>query len=371
MQCEGGAVKTYRCAIIGLTAIASAPVTPSFSGGRHALPYSHASALAMIPNTRVVAVCDIVPAATARFAEQWGATWPDMRIYTDYREMLACEEIDILSVCTPDDRHADIVIAAAERGIPAILCEKPLATTLADADRMIAAIERHGTVVAVEHTRRWDPFFHRAKELIDAGTIGEVRTIVGTLHGERAMLFRNGTHIVDLMCYYAGAAPTQVFAKLEEGFEGFARYGGDGGHAPESEPGASAFIQFANGARGFFNGTKGTFANAEWDIVGSTGRIRISGTVAELWTTEQGTGEQVSRPFPAAMVMKGGIQGALEELIAVLERGGETRSTPRAARQTVELLIAMLASQQQGNRLIALPLDADGAPSAPSYEDAR
>jgi predicted dehydrogenase len=359
-------VKTYRCAIIGLTSIASAPVVPSLSGGRHALPYSHASALAMLPNARVVAVCDLVPALAASFQAQWGTTWPEIQTYSDYREMLAREEIDILSVCTPDDRHADIVIAAAERGIPAILCEKPLATTLRDADRMIAVIERHGTVVAVEHTRRWDPFFHRAKEIIDAGMIGEIRTIVGTLHGERAMIFRNGTHIVDLICYYAGAAPTAVFARLEEGFENFAEYRGDGGHAPESEPGASAYIEFANGVRAFYNGTKGTYTNAEWDIVGSTGRIRISGTVAELWTTEQGTGQQVARPFPASMVMKGAIQGAFEELIGVLEGRGQLRSTPRAARQTVEILVAMLASQQQGNRLVQLPLgEAGTAPYIP------
>lgn len=351
-------MKTYRCAIIGLTGIAAAPAAPSLSGGRHALPYSHASALAMIPNAQVVAVCDLVPRLIDSFTTEWGDTWPGLRTYTDVGELLAREEIDILSVCTPDDRHADIVIAAAERGIPAILCEKPLATTLRDADRMIAAIEQHGTVISVEHTRRWDPYFHRVKEIIDAGMIGEVRTVTGTLHGERAMMFRNGTHVVDLICYYAGAAPTHVFAKLEEGFENFTEYRGDGGHAPESEPGASAYIQFANGVRGFYNGTKGTFTNAEWDIVGSTGRIRISGTVAELWTTEAGTGQQVSRPFPASMVMKGALLGAFEELIRVLEHGGQTRSTPRDARMTVEILIAMLASQQQGNRLVQLPLNA-------------
>lgn len=349
-------MKTYRCAIIGLSSIASAPVTPSLGGGRHALPYSHASALARLPNARVVAVCELVPALAEAFLAQWGATWEGLRVYGDYREMLAREELDILGVCTPDDKHADIVIAAADRGIPGILCEKPLATTLRDADRMIAAVERNGTVFAVEHTRRWDPYFHRVKELIDAGTIGEVRTVTGTLHGERAMIFRNGTHIVDLMNYYAGAAPTAVFARLEEGFEDFTEYRGDGGHAPESEPGASAFITYANGVRGFYNGTKGTFGNAEWDVVGSTGRIRISGNVAELWTTEQGTGQQVSRPFPASMIMTGAIQGAYEELISVLEHGGTTRSTARDARMTVEVLVAMLASQQQGNRLVPLPL---------------
>ena len=347
-------MKTYRCAIVGLTGIASAPVAPTLGGGRHALPYSHASALAMIPNATVVAVCDLVPRLIDNFVAQWGTTWPDLRTYTNVDELLANEAIDILSVCTPDDRHAAIVIAAAERGIPAILCEKPLATTLADADRMIAAVERHGTVVAVEHTRRWDPFFHRVKEVIDAGMIGEVRTIVSTLHGERAMIFRNGTHALDLMCYYAGAAPTHVFAKLEEGFEDFTEYRGDGGHAPESEPGASAFIQFANGVRGFYNGTKGTYNNAEWDVVGATGRIRISGTVAEFWSIEQGTGAQIQRPFPAGMVMKGALLGAFEELIQVLEQGGSTRSTPRDARMTVQILIGMLDSQQQGNRLVPL-----------------
>lgn len=352
-------MKTYRCAIIGLTNIAASPATPSLSGGRHALPYSHASALARIPNTQVVAICELVPALAEKFLAQWGGTWDDIHVYSDYREMLANEEIDILSVCTPDDKHADIVIAASDKGIPAILCEKPLATTLRDADRMIEAVERNNTVFAVEHTRRWDPFFHRAKELIDAGVIGEVRTVTGTLHGPRAMIFRNGTHIVDLMNYYAGAAPTAVFAKLEEGFEDFTEYRGDGGHAPESEPGASAFITYANGVRGFYNGTKGTYANGEWDIVGSTGRIRISGTVAELWTTEQGTGDQVSRPFPATLIMTGAIQGALEELIHVLENGGTTRSTARDARMTVEILVGMLASQQQGNRLVSLPLSAD------------
>src|SRR5262245_20723407 len=94
---KGNAVKTYRCAIIGLTNIASGPVSPSLTGGRHLLPYSHASALAMIPNTRVVAVCELVPALAQAFVDRWSGTWEDIRVYSDYREMLAREEIDILS----------------------------------------------------------------------------------------------------------------------------------------------------------------------------------------------------------------------------------------------------------------------------------
>jgi predicted dehydrogenase len=268
--------------------------------------------------------------------------------------MLAREEIDVLGVCTPDDKHAEIVIAAADRGVPAILCEKPLATNLRDADRMIEALDRNGTICSVEHTRRWDPFFHRVKEIIDAGMIGEIRTIVGTLHGERAMIFRNGTHVLDLICYYAGAAPTHVFSVLEEGFEGFAEYRGDGGHDPSSEPAASAFIHFANGIRAFLNGAKGTPSIGEWDIAGSKGRIRINGSFAELWTVSQDDGELVQRAFPATMVMTGAIQAAYEELIAALAGSAAVRSTPREARMTVAILDGILRSQQQGNCLVKL-----------------
>lgn len=347
-------MKTYRCALIGLSGIATAPVKSSLSGGRSVLPYSHASALAAIPNAEIVAVCDIFPEAGERFSGLWGDRWPDATFYTDVDELLDNEEIDILGVITPDNLHADIFIDAANRGIRGILCEKPLATTLADADRMIAAAEANGTVVAVEHTRRWDPFYHRVKELIDAGTIGEVRTVVGTLQGERAMLFRNGTHIVDLICYYAGAEPTHVFAQLEDGYDDFTEYRGDGGHDPDSEPGASAYIRFANGARGFYNGTKGTPGHNEWDIAGSKGRIRISPNVAELFTFDEAAGELVQRPFPAGMVMHGGIQGAYLEIMDVIENGGATRSTPAEARNTVACLIGMLASHQAGNSLVEL-----------------
>jgi len=248
------------------------------------------------------------------------------------------------------------VVEAAERGVPAILCEKPLATTLADADRMIAAVEKNGTLLSIEHTRRWDPFFHRAREVIDAGTIGEVKTIVGTLAGDRAMLFRNGTHVVDLMVYYANATPTQVWAKLEDGFDGFTEYRGDGGHDPSSEPGASAFVQFDNGVRAYFNGTKGTYTNAEWDIAGTKGRIRISSLVSDLWTLDE-KGELVQRFFPASMLMPGGIQGAWEELVRVLRKGGtnaDLRSNAYEARKTIQLLTGILKSHDEGSCLINL-----------------
>ena len=57
------------------------------------------------------------------------------------------------------------------------------------------------------------------------------------------MLFRNGTHILDLICWYAGAEPVRVFARLESGYDDFVAYRGDGGRDASSEPGASAWTR--------------------------------------------------------------------------------------------------------------------------------
>lgn len=339
---------TVRCGLIGLSWITSDPIAPSLAGGRNPQPGTHAAALARIPEAEVVAICDLLPAATAQFVERWGATWPGMAVYDDAAALIANESLDVLAVCTPDDRHAELVIAAAGRGIPAIMCEKPLATTLADADRMLAAIARAGTLLTVEHTRRWDPFYGRVKELIEAGRIGQVLSIVGTLHGERAMLFRNGTHSLDLMCWYAGAAPERVYARLEPGFDDFTSYRGDGGRDPSREPGASAYIEFGNGVRGFYNGTKGKIGWIEWDVLGTAGRLRINPATADLWTLEEATGELLLRPFPATMVMTGALEESYRELFAALREGGPLRSTARDGRQVVALIEAMLASHQCG-----------------------
>lgn len=345
-----------RCGLVGLGAITSARSEPSFAGGRTILPYSHAAALARIPRADVVAVCDMMPQAVDAFSQAWGAVWPAMATYSDVNEMLAAETIDVLAICTPDDLHADLLEQAVARGIPAIMCEKPIATTLADADRMIRAVEEIGGLCSIEHTRRWDPYYHRVKELIDRGDIGMVTRIYGRLHGERAMLFRNGTHIVDLMGYYAGAAPARVLARLEDGFDHYTEYRGDGGHEPSSEPAGVAVIEYANGVQGFYDACKTLPALTEWDVFGTSGRIRISPLEARLWRMDAVSGSLVEHPFPATMEHRSALELSYEELFDALHAKDPSmlRSDPRAGRETLSVLIGMLDSHACGNVYVDL-----------------
>src|SRR5712692_9625455 len=185
----------YRAGIIGMSeVIASAMAEPAPHPALGTkMPYTHAAAYAISPTTELVAVCDIVPALLDRFKERWRARWPNLKLYSDYRAMLAEMKLDILSICTPDHLHADMVVAACEASVKGIICEKPIATTMRDAERMIEAVEQHGVKMSIEHTRRWIYEYHEVREMVRKRRIGKLQRIVGTLNGERAMLFRNGT----------------------------------------------------------------------------------------------------------------------------------------------------------------------------------
>ncbi|MCZ6676877.1 MAG: Gfo/Idh/MocA family oxidoreductase [Candidatus Poribacteria bacterium] len=350
-------MSTYKAVIIGLTGIgASRPDESSHLPIYGRIPRSHAAAYYRHPQTEVVGVCDIRQETLDNFRQNWHDVWPDMRYYTDYREMLEREQPDLVSVATPDHLHADITVDAANGSARAILCEKPIATTLADADRMIAAAEANNVLLSIEHTRRWDPRFHAARELIRSGEIGPLRSIVTSLYSARSMLFRNGTHMVDTTCFFAESNPQWLFAELEEGFDHFTEYKGDGGHDPATDPAASAYIHFANGVRAFYNSIKIEMPGSQHELICERGRIEVSdreltvirGTSHFEWSKSTVTPDDYMHTFQL---------GAVAELIHVLEHGGELVSPGREGRKTLEIMLAILRSHQLGNIRVNLPLE--------------
>jgi predicted dehydrogenase len=363
----------YRAGIVGLTGIASgkagsAPhdVLGSIQGG------SHASGYAQVPATRVVGACDLVPALTEQFVSQWGAVWPEVRPYGDYRQLLDEGALDLLSVVTSDHRHAQIVVDAAEAGVKGIYCEKPIATTLADADRMIAACKASGTVLSIDHTRRWRPIWHQVRNLINSPEIGPLRRIVATLSGPRAMLFRNGTHLLDMVTFFAGSAPTAVIAELDDEHKDYGPvYAGDGGRDPATDPGGSAYIHFQNGVRAFVNASKTDLAGWEFVLHCQNARIRVddSSGAADVWQHSQPSGGAGGGPRRAvrwllqeAHTTSAGLRAGIEEIVRHVDARREGRdpgplvSPPEAARQVLEILLGILQSNHGGSTRVTFPV---------------
>ena len=146
----------YRAAVVGLRGIGAGAVKETLSGNRRAAPHTHASAYSAHERIDLVAACDLDGALLDKFRDTWG---DGPALYDDLDGMLATEDIDILSIATSDHTHAELGITAIEAGVPMVFCEKPMTTSLADADALVGAVEDAGTAFSVDHTRRWDPFF--------------------------------------------------------------------------------------------------------------------------------------------------------------------------------------------------------------------
>jgi predicted dehydrogenase len=326
----------YRVGVIGCTGIGVA----------------HASGLVGLDNAELAAGCDLSQAALDKFKQRWQATWPNVALYTNHRQMLEKEKLDIVTVATSDHRHADLVVDAANAGVKGVFCEKPMATNLADADRMLDAVERNDAILSVDHTRRWMPLWRHTKEaVVGGGRIGPVQYIIGTLGGGRAMLFRNGTHLIDTICYFADSDPTWVMAELEAGYEGYSEYRGDGGHDPKTEPSTHGYIHFANGVRGYYaGGPKTTPSGLRLEIVGTTGYITISDRQGHIYKDD--TVEQIQPPsWPIS-----GIPAGVQELVRLIDQGGKPVSPGRAAHTVVEVIIGFLESQRRGNAKVTIPV---------------
>ncbi len=361
---------TYRVGIIGLSGISAGASRPGPHPGLGTdTPYSHTAAYDRFPQCEVVAVCDLSEERIDAFMTRWGKRWPSVKAYADVNEMFANHKLDILSVVTPDHLHKPFVLQGCEAGVRGILCEKPLATSLEDCDEMIAAVKRSGIKMNVDHTRRWVGSWQDAKAAIDGGVIGEVKHVVGMLGGPRAMMFRNGTHIVDIINFLAGGTPIWVSAELEPGFEHFRTgYRGDGGHDPASEPGANAMIGYDNGVRGTYIGMKGSMADAGAIVYGSKGSITVNWS-GEFVTVEE-SGRQMTRPLQLSSLggmrheyQYSGIAGAVGDLIHAMETGADTISPPEEARKAVAVLLGMIESHFQDGRRVPVGRSDSGSSS--------
>jgi predicted dehydrogenase len=351
--------KIYTAAVIGLSAeigqerpklLANLPWSKP-------IPRSHVAAYETHPRTELMAVCDLMPNALALFEKQWRDDLPKTRTYTHYPEMIAECKPDMLSVVTPDDKHADIVVYAAEHGVRAIFCEKPIATTLADADRMIAACAAHGTLLAINHTRRYGTIFQSVRAMLREGTFGKLHAIYSHMNLLRAMLFRNGTHFIDMMCFLADAPVQWLSAELESGFETLTQYAGDGGRNPASEPAGHAYFHFANGVRGTLNLNKVRNTRSYFELVCDDAIIEVDDKSVHIVRSTAGgnySREQLALPRYQTEYET----AALSELVYMLDNKMTNpqfiQSNGSTARHTLAIMLAMLTSNAEGNRLVAL-----------------
>jgi predicted dehydrogenase len=159
-------------------------------------------------------------------------------VYTDYEEMYAAEKLDAVYVCLPHHLHADATKKALERGIH-VLCEKPMGMSPEEAADVTALAERRGLVLMPGYKMRYAKNYAKAKEMIDAGLIGQILQVQGTLlapgpyiawdpksdwylDGEsHGAIYDLGCHLVDILLYLVPGEVRTVHAFSRKGFVGY------------------------------------------------------------------------------------------------------------------------------------------------------
>ncbi|MEA3345983.1 MAG: Gfo/Idh/MocA family oxidoreductase [Chloroflexota bacterium] len=321
----------------------------------------HAAGYEASPDCELVAAADIKQENLDLFCEEHNVPHG----YLNHQEMLAQEDLDIVSVCVWPELHAPMVIDAAQAGVKAIHCEKPIAPTWGEAKKMAAVCDEHNVQLTFNHQRRFGKPFRKAKELLDRGAIGQLTRV----EAFTSDLFDWGTHWFDMMFFYNDEEPVEwVIGQIE------AR----GGHTIFGvmvEGQSLSFFKWRNGAYGLMT-TGYSVISREGDrvtrakgmecgnrLIGTEGVIEVGvmdGPEVRLRNEETGGRWQ---DFDVG----GGIHGnehvvsAILDLVDALKRGREPELSARKALQATELIFATYESSRKRGR-VDLPLEIEDSP---------
>jgi predicted dehydrogenase len=328
----------------------------------------HARAIAESPQAVVKAVADPAEERAQALATRYGAT-----PYASHGDMLAAESLQAVVVCTPETHHRAPVVDAAAHGC-AVLVEKPLAATLADADAMIAACHEHGVPLMVGYLLRFEPAYAKIKEAVAAGMIGRLLSAYARrnapigegrrIGGRTSVITYLMVHDADQLLWYNPSPVVRVTAKAVHG-------------KLSEEIGIADFtwslLEFADGSLGVIESGWGLtekwadwsqpenwfgFGDVEMNVIGTEGVLALDFTPMNLAAVDAREGWKFpeTRHWP---VINGRLGGALRmEMNHFLEcvvsgeipliDGGE-------GRRSLELAIAAEQSIAQGQAIV-LPL---------------
>ena len=350
----------YRAAIVGAGGIAGMGILGMHAEadiGRKKFRASHAGGYDAHDEIELVAVADLDDERLATFCDAWEVP-PDHR-YTDLEAMLKTEDLDVVSVCTPSMFHREPVVTAAESGNPDLIwCEKPIATSVADAEAMIEACEDNGVELVINHSFRFTEKLQHLRELVvEEDLIGEVHSVSATFRME---LIRNATHVLDTLVYLLDARAERVSGYLTGENEAVDALGAD---RRVDDSGGGGFVVMDDGSFATIDCTvPRSMSSMSYQFVGEAGKLYLNNDDGEWRYWELVDGTHVERDVP-------GIDGAwswdedyeeafpnaVRHIVDVLDGEAGNISTGVAATRSLEIIVGFFISHYTGSQ-VALPL---------------
>ena len=343
---------SYRVGIIGCGSIAQ----------RHTKAYQSVSGF------QLAAAAEPNPETARTFQE----TFAIPTMYADPEEMLRKESLDVVSVCTWHGLHAPQTLMAAEHGAKAVLCEKPMAVSLDEADQMIAACRTSGTKLAIGHQRRFYPGWTEARQFVGKGVIGKPTMVTGYVVDG---LLNTGSHVIDGMRYVLGDPQAEwVMGAVERKTNRWER------DVP-IEDCCLGLTTFAGGAQALLQVDLTPYSSADhFTVQGSEGLLMVAPDSLRLINSGNSGGETHPTLWDTQTEFAAGSVGfesyfhiaytaQAQGLKAWLDGESDYRGEGTQTRHTVEIMMALYQSVREGE-VIRLPLTEGAYPlSAMVAED--
>ncbi len=287
----------------------------------------------------MVAIADTNAGARHDFGEAFGV--PENKQFADYRKMLDDERLDIVSICSWHGQHAEMTIAAAARKPKVIVCEKPMATSLAEADDMITAAQRNGVKLAIGHMRRFYSGWEEARKLVAAGAIGEPRRVWSTV---MQGLLNWGTHTIDGMRFVLGDPSAEwVMGAVERSTDRYER-------ATRIEDACLALACFKGGCQALIENDLTDYGSINFHIVGSEGMLAVDENKVRYMNGSTGGWRALDNPQNDPFI--GQALGVVEWVEGTVD---QYRGEASQARATLEIMMASYESARL-REVVHLPL---------------
>lgn len=323
-------------------------------------------------NLNIVALCDLIPANMADKIVKCGLP-NSTKQYTDYKQMLDEEDLDLIAIATESGKHAAIALDCIEKGIHVII-EKPIALSLEDADAIIAAAERKGVQVSACHQNRFNKSIQKIREAVEAGRFGKLfhgtahirwnrgpsyykqAAWRGTWEQDGGALMNQCIHNIDLLRWMMGDEISEVFAYTDRLNHDYI----------EAEDLGIALVKFKNGAYGVIEGTTNVYpANLEETlyIFGEKGTVKAGGqsvNIIEEWIFA----DQIDDPEAVKAeygenppnIYGFGHKPLYADMIDAIKNKRKPYVDAKAGRRAIELVLAIYKSAAEG-KPVKLPLD--------------
>lgn len=325
----------------------------------------HILSLAASKGAALVALCDLFPERMER-AEQLYARRSETAVPVERcaspEHMLSSPRVDAIIISTHSAKHAELALAALHAGKHVVL-EKPMALSLADADRIVRTAAERGLYVQVCHQLRYRPVFQYVRELVQDGAFGKLHMAVVSIRLKRSrsyyeeaawrgswkldggMLLNQGSHLIDLLQWFLGDAKS-VYGKMTRG-----------SLAKQTEDSAAGIVQFAGGAVGVIEANTLSHPNNLDNAVtlfGEKGTVSIGGLKLDeirRWSFDD---PKLTAPVN---IGRDEHERMYARVVRAIERKLPLLADAAEGRKTLELICALYESVRT-NTVVNVPLRA-------------